>query len=399
MKSIATLIIGAGILALQGCAADPDIGVDTEEDIATNESAVSVGSANIQINSDWGSGYCANVTLSNGLGESTSRWKLLLDLKTTTISSSWNATFSAKTGSVSVTPVNYNSMINPGGSTSFGFCASAPSSSVRPIIKAWNMESAVYATCPANSGLNPTKASLAVAMANELGRWDPLNDLAFSGNKTVLSSTGLSRCKNDCKNVKMLLGQQDDGLLSFVDQSVFVPNVFRSDLQAAIGRQRDLIANLTMNNRSALPPEHKLTFVGGPVNLGKGNCGPHYIFQVDKIDGSPLSYTEATNMKNTLCYFGQGSCGGNPYLAFTTVSDGCPSGRTCVAIDPTDGDNSSTSTTTAGSAPTYPMNRVYDPSNTLLGTQCITTKGTLGTLVSKCDTYPFTCGTLYCIPN
>jgi hypothetical protein len=43
-------------------------------------------------------------------------------------------------------------------------------------------ESAVSA-CYSNSGLNPTKAALAVAMGDELGRWDPTRDL-------VTTSTG-----------------------------------------------------------------------------------------------------------------------------------------------------------------------------------------------------------------
>jgi hypothetical protein len=68
-------------------------------------------------------------------------------------------------------------------------------------------------------------------------------------------------------------------------------------------------------------------------------------------------------------------------------------------VGPTDGDNSSTSTTSSGSAATYPMNRVWNPDNSLLGTACITTLGYLGTMESKCAAYPTTCGYLYCIKD
>jgi hypothetical protein len=137
------------------------------------------------------------------------------------------------------------------------------------------------------------------------------------------------------------------------------------------------------------------------MNLGAGNCGPHYIFQVVYSSGTnagkPLSSTDAANLANTLCFYGQGSCGGNPYIGYIAANvPGCPSGKTCIAIDPTDGDNSTYSTTTAGSAPTYPMNRVYDPANSLLGKQCITTRGALATLISKCSSVASTCGYLYC---
>ena len=106
-------------------------------------------------------------------------------------------------------------------------------------------------------------------------------------------------------------------------------------------------------------------------------------------------------MVQELCYFNQGNCGNNTYINMVTTAcpSGVASGSMCIAIDPTDGDNGSTSTTTAGSAPSYPGNRVYDPANDLLGTACITSGGLLGTMTSKCSAYPSTCGYLYCIAN
>ncbi|MGE5783000.1 MAG: hypothetical protein ACM3ZE_00350, partial [Myxococcales bacterium] len=282
------------------------------------------------------------------------------------------------------------------------FCAALPGWFVFPVIKAWNIESNAYATCPSNSGINPTKAALAVAMAKELGRWDPVHDLTFgagTGWLTILSQTGLARCNNGCPNVRAILGQQNSQVTSVVDQSVFSPASLTSDLGASFNRQIGVFNNLWMNDPASLPPSHKLTIVGGPTNLGLGGCGPHYILQVDNADGTPLTSRQASNMANALCFYGYGSCGSNPYIAFAQTTTGCPSGRTCIAIDPTDGDNSTTSTTTTGSAPSYPLNRVYDPANSLLNTQCITTRGRLGTLVSKCGLIPSTCGYLYCVAN
>jgi hypothetical protein len=147
-----------------------------------------------------------------------------------------------------------------------------------------------------------------------------------------------------------------------------------------------------------MPPAHKLTKVGGPVNLGIGACGPHYVFQADRKDGTPLSATEAANLGNGMCFYGFGNCGnGNSYLKYTVTGQGCPTGRTCVAVDPTDGDNGSGTTTTAGSVPTYPLNRLYDPTNSKLNTQCLTTGGKLTVLSSRCSLLPATCGYLYCI--
>ncbi|MFZ5896501.1 MAG: cellulose binding domain-containing protein [Myxococcota bacterium] len=397
MNKILSALSGIALLAT-ACTSGTDTGSD--ERIVEEQAAATSGSASLVYTADWGNGYCAEVTISNGLGQSTARWQVVLDLKTTSISGAWNAKASANTGRSTFGPVDYNTSIPPGGTTKFGFCANAPSSSVRPTLLAWNMESNVYATCATSSGLNPAKAALAVAMGKELGRWTPNSDLTVSNGKVVLSSTGLSKCgSGGCPNTKALLGQQDSGITSFVDQNLFNPTNFSADLQASFGRQANLIINLQQNSPSKLPPSHKLTMVGGPTNFGSGNCGPHYIFQVDNADGSPLTSTQAANMGNALCFYGHGGCGSNPYIGFTQTTVQCPSGRTCVAIDPTDGDNSSTSTTTAGSAPTYPMNRVYDPYNSLLGGSCITLAGRLGTLQSKCGYYPSTCGYLYCIAS
>lgn len=64
----------------------------------------------------------------------------------------------------------------------------------------------------------------------------------------------------------------------------------------------------------------------------------------------------------------------------------------------TDGDNAAPGCGHAAIAITYPLNRVYDPANTLLGCECVTTSGWFGTLQSKCAVKPSTCGYLYCTP-
>lgn len=255
-------------------------------------------------------------------------------------------------------------------------------------------------SCYTNAGLNPTKAALAIAMGDELGRWAPDKDLMFSSDAygSVLVLNWSAVClKNNCANTRALLGQQDLKIAEYIDQNVFNPTVYRNDLRAALQRSQTMIDDLQRNNPGGLPPAHKLKKVGGPVDLGLGACGPHYVFQADHLDGTPLSSTEANNLGKALCTYGYGSCGSNPFINYTVTGQGCPAGRTCIAVDPADGDNGSTTTTTAGNAPMYPMNRVYDPSNVLLNTACTTTAYKATKLISKCSVSPATCGYLYCI--
>ncbi len=165
--------------------------------------------------------------------------------------------------------------------------------------------------CYTNSGLNPTKAALAVAMADELGRWDPAHDLQIVRGSTtsfpnvwevVVLSPSAVCLKNNCANTKALLGQQDQRLINFIDQNLFSPAGYNSDLVASMNRSANVLSDLQRNNKAKLPPAHKLTKVGGPVDLGIGSCGPHYVFQADHVDGTPLSSTEATQSCQRLVF-------------------------------------------------------------------------------------------------
>jgi hypothetical protein len=74
---------------------------------------------------------------------------------------------------------------------------------------------------------NGLAASLAVAVANELSRWDVSTDFVLDGDRLALSHTGLSMCKNECDNVKAVLALQDD---SSAGTPTHAPAIFRSKL-------------------------------------------------------------------------------------------------------------------------------------------------------------------------
>lgn len=401
MNKLVSLFAGAGLLAM-GCAS----GAESADELSTLESTIAASPATLTYTSDTGTAYCATVTMPNAFSTTGTNFFAALDVKTNNITSVSGAQKSASTGKVVFKPVSTPIAIPGGANASFSFCATASGPTVRPTIVAWNITTAPYATCQTNSGVYPTKAALAVTMAMETGRWQPNTDLTVQGtiyqwgSRVVLSQAGLNACaangKTGCPNTKALLGQQD---ATFVDQNLFNATNYWSDLENSFGRQSSLIQDLTRNNPGALPPAHKLTLVAGPTNIGGANaCGPHYVFQVDTTAGVPLTSTQAANMQNAMCFYGAGSCGPNPYIGFqVTTANGCPSGKTCIAIDPEDGSTSSTSTTSAGSAPTYPMNRVWNPDNSLLNTPCITTGGILKAMQTKCSTAPSTCGYLYCM--
>jgi hypothetical protein len=80
--------------------------------------------AGLVVTTDWSSGFCVNLDITNGTGQPTTSWQVDLDMSQTTVYTSWNGTFSGNSGTVSVTPLDWNRVIAPGATnSSVGFCA------------------------------------------------------------------------------------------------------------------------------------------------------------------------------------------------------------------------------------------------------------------------------------
>lgn len=76
---------------------------------------------------DWGAGYCMGIWLTNEGTVPTSSWQAVIDMQGTEIQNLWNANFTSTTGQVTLTPLSWNSVINPGETNqSIGFCATRP---------------------------------------------------------------------------------------------------------------------------------------------------------------------------------------------------------------------------------------------------------------------------------
>jgi hypothetical protein len=86
-------------------------------------------SASINFTSQSPTEYCAALTFTNNALVPVA-WEVILDLQTSTITSSWNGTFTGSQGVVGVSGVGWNNQIQPGASlNSLGFCAQRPANS------------------------------------------------------------------------------------------------------------------------------------------------------------------------------------------------------------------------------------------------------------------------------
>ena len=78
-------------------------------------------SAEVAIVDDWGSGYCAQVTVSTA-GPGAVDWRVSVPISGT-LTQLWNALYSVSGGVLSAEGVSWNNLVRPGQPVSFGFCA------------------------------------------------------------------------------------------------------------------------------------------------------------------------------------------------------------------------------------------------------------------------------------
>jgi len=91
-------------------------------------------SATLTLNSDWGAGYCANVTVKNESAVPTSGWTVTIETNASSVNNLWNGTYTTSGSTVTVRNMSYNGNMTPGATQSFGFCANAWGNPYRPVI-------------------------------------------------------------------------------------------------------------------------------------------------------------------------------------------------------------------------------------------------------------------------
>jgi hypothetical protein len=222
------------------------------------------------------------------------------------------------------------------------------------------------AACANQQGTNAMIAALAVAVGNELGRWNISKDFtlvtgAYNQQHLALTSTGLSRCTNGCANVKALLSFQDaryDNILTFPGGEKLSAWSYAARLVAGYNEQRvceSRPSNNTSNPNNCPAEEHKLTLVG----TSPGACDMNFTYNARTPSGGML--IAPSLLKNKLLW---ASGNYNPYISFSSTPG-------TVTIDPTWDLNSPGSTTQPGSC----TNACAKFSTTSIAGQCCSCGG------------------------
>lgn len=218
--------------------------------------------------------------------------------------------------------------------------------------------------CANPDGTNAVMAAFAVAVGQELKRWDATKDFVMFGTSGKSESStgpqqaikltsgtgpdgkprGKSRCSDGkCAEVQAILDMQYEQARgkvfvqgeSSTKKVLLDPAALRSRLVAkAVYEQKACDDNAKDGDANRCPKEaHQLT-PAGTVSLG--GCGPHYKFAVKNASGSALKYP--AQLKGKLTFADQN----NGWVDFRNLGNGY------VAVDPTYGLNAG-ATTASGS--------------------------------------------------
>jgi hypothetical protein len=198
--------------------------------------------------------------------------------------------------------------------------------------------------CSNPEGTNAMIAAVAVAIANELGRWKVTTDFhkvpgAYGMQHLALSPAGQARClerKNNCENIKALLFFQDARYDNYIR---FPGNVKLSAWSYSARLTAGFDAQLICEDRARLNPpkpgqtpssdtcyaeEHLLTLTG----TSPGGCDMNFTYNATTPSGGLLVYPQL--LKNKLIWANDGGSAQvlNPYIQFTSTARS-------VTVDPT----------------------------------------------------------------
>jgi hypothetical protein len=186
--------------------------------------------------------------------------------------------------------------------------------------------------CTNSEGTFSTMSGIAVAAAQDLGRWQPTRDFAIGrvgfDEALVLTAAAKARCTDGkCWRTQTLLDFQldaADGKVIFPGGVRLSAAGLRTRLVARFREQQTCESRPANGNTQNCPvEEHTLTF----LRAERGGCDTAFFFQAKGTNGLPLRFP--AQLKNKLLW---ADANNNPYIDFQSNGD-------VVSIDPTWGLN------------------------------------------------------------
>jgi hypothetical protein len=162
--------------------------------------ALTINGAEVSLSaqSDWGAGYCTNVSIKNNGTSTITAWSVSIALGGSTFSSAWSATTLVANGTLVATPAGYNATLAPGQSLGFGFCGTSTDANQRPTLLSATVTGGTTGTGGSSSGgstaLGGTSAkggSTAAGGTSVVGGSTALGGTSAKGGSTAAGGTSV----------------------------------------------------------------------------------------------------------------------------------------------------------------------------------------------------------------
>jgi hypothetical protein len=186
------------------------------------------------------------------------------------------------------------------------------------------------AVCANPDGTNAGIAALAVAMSQELHRWNLTSDFfiyrGYNYQEMLgLTQAGLNACGGSCPITQEILNMQD----SRMDQKIVFNGVKMSSWNFASRLVTGYRNQVACQNGGSCPYFVKHMFGYNSATTSPGPCDTLFTFtvtQAGSVGGGPLTADQISQLKNALVW--TAPTGINPYIAFQSTAG-------TVSIDPT----------------------------------------------------------------
>lgn len=194
-RSIAAVAVASSLLSLGNLA---------QADSITSEDGKA--SAQLTVQSDWGSGYCASVSVSNHSNAAVTSWQVVINTNNSTINNLWNGNLNGN----AITGMSYNSTITAGGNTSFGFCANTNGNNYLPTLSSVSVNGggsvsssssiSSSTSSPLSSSISSQSSSVTSQISSSLSSSLSSSSAPISSSSSVSSSSAPELIPNAVSN-------------------------------------------------------------------------------------------------------------------------------------------------------------------------------------------------------
>ena len=171
----------------------------------TVTSSNGTATASLTIQSDWGSGYCASVSINNQGDAAITTWQVVVNPNNSTINNLWNGNLANNI----VTSMSYNSHIGVGGNAGFGFCANTHGGNYLPTLSSLTVSGGGNNQSSSSSVVSSSSSMMSSSVSSSSSV--PVSSSSSSLSSVASSSSSSSNSSSNSSEPEMIPNAVSNG--------------------------------------------------------------------------------------------------------------------------------------------------------------------------------------------